>query len=227
MIIRLIKSNKFLRAIKSLVTKRKPKKKFEGSQNYWENRYLANKNSGSGSYGRLAQFKAEVLNDFVKKQHIESVIELGCGDGHQLSLANYPNYVGFDVSNKAIELCQKAFKGDKTKSFFNSLDSTYNDLKADLVLSLDVIYHLIEDDVFHDYMTRLFKMSNRYVIIYSSNYNEHLTAHVKCRKFTDWIETHQYNEWELLTFIKNRYPFKKENPNHTSMADFYIYKSVN
>src|SRR5437899_4317923 len=58
-------------------------------------------NSGLGSYDKLAEFKAEVLNGFVKENTIKSVIEYGCGDGNQLKFAEYPSYLGFDVSVKA------------------------------------------------------------------------------------------------------------------------------
>ena len=53
---------------------------------YWENRYKNNGNSGAGSYGRLAEFKADVINNFIAENKITSVIEFGCGDGNQLSL---------------------------------------------------------------------------------------------------------------------------------------------
>ena len=60
------------------------RKKFYSSK-YWENRYKAGGNSGSGSYSNLAIFKAEIINSFVKDNKIESVIEFGCGDGQQLN----------------------------------------------------------------------------------------------------------------------------------------------
>ena len=44
--------------------------------------------------GELAKFKARVMNDFVRENGIRSVIELGCGDGMQLALADYPRYLG-------------------------------------------------------------------------------------------------------------------------------------
>ena len=59
-------------------------RKFTASDDYWEERYSKGKNSGAGSYNELARFKAEVLNGFVQKQNIRSVIEFGCGDGNQL-----------------------------------------------------------------------------------------------------------------------------------------------
>ena len=33
-------------------------------------------------------------------------------------LSNYKNYVGFDVSKKALEICKEKFKQDSSKSFY-------------------------------------------------------------------------------------------------------------
>ena len=43
---------------------------FPGSASYWELRYRNGGTSGAGSYGRLAEFKAEVLNEFVRVKGI-------------------------------------------------------------------------------------------------------------------------------------------------------------
>ena len=37
------------------------------SKNYWEKRYLKGGDSGDGSYGKLAEFKAKIMNRFVKE----------------------------------------------------------------------------------------------------------------------------------------------------------------
>jgi protein O-GlcNAc transferase len=63
--------------------------------NEQEKRYEMNGNSGAGSYGRLANFKAEVINEFVKIRLVKTVIELGMGDGNQLQLSECPYYNGF------------------------------------------------------------------------------------------------------------------------------------
>ncbi len=78
-----------------------------GCAKYWNGRYKAGGNSGIGSYGRLAEFKAEIINNFVADYEIHTVIEWGCGDGNQLSLAQYPQYIGFDVSLKSVKMCKK------------------------------------------------------------------------------------------------------------------------
>lgn len=84
---------------------------------YWNERYVSGGNSGAGSYNRLAEFKAEVLNAFVERERIQSVIEWGCGDGNQLRLARYPRYIGLDVSKEAVRKCRNIFKADRTKKF--------------------------------------------------------------------------------------------------------------
>src|SRR5580704_5652224 len=85
------------RVYSSLV--RKPALVFQSSDQYWNDRYRNGGNSGPGSYNRLAYFKAEVLNQFIRDRGVEKVIEFGCGDGAQLRLAEYPSYIGVDVSS--------------------------------------------------------------------------------------------------------------------------------
>ncbi len=195
---------------------------FVNSTIYWKNRYDSGGNSGHGSYDQLAKFKATILNDFVLENSISTVIEYGCGDGNQLKLANYPHYIGFDISPLAISICSAHFAGDASKTF-QSMES-YQGQTAELTLSLDVIYHLIEDSTFSKYMILLFDTSKRFVIIYSSNTDNnanHSAQHVKHRKFSDWVADNK-PEWTLLEHIPNKYPFTGDTRT-SSFADFYIY----
>lgn len=196
---------------------------FPGSAKYWENRYAEGGNSGAGSYNRLAEFKAEIINDFVSKNAVQSVIEFGCGDGNQLELANYPKYLGLDVSETILGQCEARFEGDDTKQFRLSDPSKNKDLRADLTLSLDVLFHLIEQEVFDSYLRELFASAEGYVIVFSSNFDKEQTFHEKDREFTKWIDAN-IEGWELIEEIPNRFPFDPENPNETSKADFFIYR---
>lgn len=192
------------------------------SGDYWEGRYRAGGNSGAGSYNRLARYKADVLNAFVAEHAIGSVIEFGSGDGAQLKLADYPYYIGVDVSLTALELTRREFAGDPTKRFVHSDDLTADD-RADLSLSLDVIYHLIEDQVFERYMAQLFDAARRFTVIYSSNSDRKSEAvHVRHRKFTDWIERER-PEFRLIEQRKNDFP-EEPGDDDTSFADFYFYE---
>lgn len=205
-----------LKSILDLVTKTS----FNSSK-YWEKRYKQEKTSGAGSYGRLAQFKAEVINNFVNQNNIRSVIELGCGDGNQLKLFKIAQYTGYDVSKTIIKKNKKLFSSDKTKTFKVLMNKISEN--ADCTLSLDVIYHLVEDNIFENYMKLLFSASNKYVVIYSSNKDEYQTIHVKHRNFTKWIEKNLV-DWKLKLIIKNKYPFDVQDPDNTSFADFYFYE---
>jgi len=196
--------------------------KFERSDQYWKDRYKNGGNSGAGSYSIFAEFKAEILNAFVEENAIQSVIEFGSGDGNQLMLAKYPRYMGIDISQDAIISCQNRFKNTPDMSFVNL--NEYLGEQADLSLSLDVIYHLIEDSEFEIYMSRLFDAARRYVIIYSSNKDDNVgnnAMHVRHRRFSNWIEANK-NQWQLNKYIPNRYPYLG-NSDKGSFADFYIY----
>lgn len=153
------------------------------------------------------------------------MIEFGCGDGNQLQLAEYPRYLGLDVSETAIQLCRAKFADDPTKRF--KLTSDYAGEQAELALSLDVLYHLVEDEVFEGYMRALFGSATRHVIIYADNgqgADRPHSPHVRHRVFTDWVAA-QLPQWQLARHIPNRYPYQGDH--HTgSFADFYIYQLV-
>ncbi|MBP7507640.1 MAG: hypothetical protein KA807_07460 [Prolixibacteraceae bacterium] len=202
-------------------------KKFSASDEFWEKRYQKGKDSGSGSYNRLAEFKAEVINNFVRKNNIQTIIEFGCGDGNQLRLADYPNYIGLDVSKTTLQNCINIFRDDKTKSFMlynsNAFVDNHNIIKAELSMSLDVIYHLVEDSIFKPYMSHLFNSASKYVIIYSSNRDNIQQSHVRERNFSKWVDEN-CKEWELAEVIKNKYPYDTMDPDNTSISDFFIYR---
>ena len=199
-----------------------PKKPFENSSTYWEDRYKTGGKSGSGSYYELAEYKAEIINDFVRKYNINTVIEHGCGDGNQLGYGQYKSYIGFDESTEAVSICKRKYKDDKSKSF--KINQEYRGEVADLTLSLDVIYHLVEDDVFESYIKRLFESSSKYVFIYSSDLEEQNQTmdHVKHRNFTKFVEEF-LPEWKLIKKIDNKFPFSEEAPSG-SHSDFFIYQ---
>jgi SAM-dependent methyltransferase len=198
-------------------------KAFPGSENYWEQRYKKGETSGPGSYYFLSEFKANILNDFIHGNNINTVLEFGCGDGNQLKLANYPSYLGFDVSSEAIFRCNNIFINDNNKAF--KLMKDYNGETAQLTLSLDVIYHLIEDHNYEHYMETLFNASEKFVIIYSSNTDDNSnnsTFHLKHRKFTNWVEIHKPH-YKLIKFIPNIYPYKGDCEKG-SFSDFFIFE---
>ena len=138
-------------------------------------------------------------------------------------MINVKKYLGLDVSKKSIEICGKKFSEDKSKSFFlydpNSFIDNSKLFTAQLSISLDVIFHIVEEEIFNKYIQDLFNSSRKYVIIYSSNTNKQKQKqgdHVHHRKFTEWIEKNIKN-WTLIKTINNKYPSE-------SFSKFYIYE---
>lgn len=193
---------------------------------FWNEHYLHNGNSGTGSYNRLAEFKAEIVNKFIVSRKIQSVAEIGCGDGNQLSLIHYPNYVGIDVSEVIIKKDREKFRDFQNYSFFHSLTERekYIHRSFDMTISMDVIFHLLEDDVFTAYMDDLFNLADKYVVIYSSNHEEYTRwPEYRHRNFTGYVSEH-HPEWKLIRYIPNKYPYKIGQEETTSASDFYIYQ---
>ena len=198
-------------------------KPFCGSSVYWESRYKDGGDSGVGSYGYLARYKANVINTFIDNKEIKTVVEFGCGDGNQLSHYNISQYIGIDVSKTVIGTCQKRFQGDPTKKFYTYSEFKEHYMKAacvDLTLSVDVLYHLVEDAVFESYLHDLFYCSKRFVIIYSTNFDRtYKNPHQVDRHFTPYI-LERIKHFQLVETIVN--PHKGDD----TMSDFYIYRKT-
>jgi len=216
----LINKNQKLRSIVIPIYKRF----FFNSNVYWEKRYNSGGNSGTGSYGRLAEFKAEIINNFIKENKVETICEFGCGDGANLKLYNFEKYFGYDVSKTVIEQNKIKFKNTKFK--FDLISNLNTENKFDLTLSLDVIYHLTDNKIYQDYLKKLFYSSSNYVIIYSSNFDDldYINAHIRHRKFINDIPS----SFKLVEHIPNAYPeqISSSNSGDTSYADFFIFKKI-
>ncbi|MCV7211817.1 hypothetical protein H7J75_24685 [Mycolicibacterium canariasense] len=200
-------------------------RRFTSSQDYWERRYRLGGNSGAGSYNRLARFKADYLNEFVAANGIDSVIEFGSGDGSQLALAKYPSYVGVDVSETVLANTRAMFAGNPAIQFLHTSEVTENH-RAELALSLDVIYHLVEDVTFDAYMRQLFDAATKFVIVYASNEDKPWSSpHVRHRQFTKWVERNR-SDFGLIERIPNPYPYSEKDPENTSFADFFAFRKL-
>ena len=166
----------------------------QSSGQFWEKRYAKGGNSGAGSYGKLAEYKAKVLNEFIEENKVNSVVEFGCGDGNQLNLSihAYPRYLGFEVSHTVLGWLRARFARHVQKArFLHVSDFNASTHASDLAVSLDVVYHLVEDAVFDAYMRRLLEAAKRFVIIYSSNEDWPAHGHVRHRSFSAWMGSHE------------------------------------
>lgn len=217
----------FLRAVSVRLGRWRQRVAFHGSEAYWERRYQAGGSSGVGSYGELATFKAEVLNGLIREHGVRSIIEFGCGDGAQLAHIDCPEYLGLDISATVLDRCRARFSGDATKRFCLYTSEFPRDVpgaaRADLALSIDVLYHLVEEDVFARHLRDLFGSAERMVVIYSSDFERaEPVPHVRHRAFSAWVEAH-IPGWTLRRRTPNRYPYCEEDGSG-SLADFFVYE---
>jgi len=196
------------------------------SAEYWRKRYESGGNSGAGSYGALADFKATALNHFVTQYGIESAVEYGSGDGNQLSLLRIPAYIGLDVSARAISDIRLRYQDDSSKSFIEYDPDDFladQSVSADIALSMDVILHLTEDIRFEKYMKNLVASSRKYIGIFNTATEEQLEKMAQHNRFRDhriWMKSSasEFTEVEVaLTPPELGYPIA---------TGFYFYEKL-
>ncbi len=197
------------------------------SEAYWSNRYEQGRISGAGSYGRLADYKAEVINSLVNEFEISSVLEFGSGDGNQASLFEIDTYTGLDVAHQVVEAARERFKDRAGWSFDTVKNANTAPRSRDMTMSLDVIYHLVEEAVFDRYLADLFAASDRFVLIYASDHNAlTLNSHVKHRCYSDWVNANA-PEFGAIRTLKSPFPkTAMSDTKDTSFAFFRLYQRL-
>jgi len=195
------------------------------SHDYWVSRYENGGNSGVGSKNVLNLFKTTFTNSLIEKLHIKSIIDFGCGDGNFANNIRVSKYVGVDVSTVVLDSLKNAFQNDASREFY-LLSEQFN--ACELSISMDVIYHLIDQSAFEDYMKHLFKFAERYVLIYSSNFINlgptfQTASHIKHRDFDRYVP----DGFSFVQKFENLFPYDPEKPNSTSWSDFWLYKRIN
>ena len=152
---------------------------YSGTVSYWDDRYRKGGNSGSGSQGEARIWKAHRVNIWAGKE----VLDIGCGDGEQAELYTIPLYTGIDPSPAAIMAAADRISKEPDWQWFVMRD-TSNWFPRHTHMSIDVIYHLVDDHDYYEHLRLLFSAQQR-VIIYSSNEDPDPddAPHVRHRKF--------------------------------------------
>lgn len=188
------------------------------TQDYWEKRYKSGGNSGAGSYSIECDFKVEFINSIIEKKNIQTINDFGCGDGNVISqIKGFNQYVGYDISSTAVNKCDLKLGSNPKYKFINSISEF---IPSDLSTSIDVIYHILEEELFTEYLQSLYDYSTKYILVYGVDQNsEYSGNHVKYRKFSD-ILTFKYNLDLILT--------EHYKPKHGTSGPvaFYLFEKV-
>lgn len=113
---------------------------------YWEDRYAKGGNSGSGSYGDNAKFKADVINRVILEYDCKDMVEFGCGDCNQMKMFDKIPYIGYDISPTIIKKNWHDYGVGDVEFGVMDMDGDYKNIR-DLSVCVDVLFHLtIEED---------------------------------------------------------------------------------
>lgn len=139
----------FLLAVQTLKAENTAEEVFT---NIYENKIWGKKNnfgtSGPGSEKNVTEIYRKYLQKFIKKHHIQSVVDVGCGDWEFSQYIDWKDihYMGFDVVLPVIERNIKKFQTEKIQFFHANAIET--DLpEADLLICKEVLQHLPNKDV--------------------------------------------------------------------------------
>jgi hypothetical protein len=166
---------------------------------YWDNRYVNGGSSGQGSYSVSAELKGNYINNVIKKYDIKKINDFGHGDGNQLTYINgYEDYTGYDVSQFVRKICRDKFKTDEKIHF---IDYMFMFTESDMNFSFDVLYHIIDENEYYEYVDKLFT-NTKFVLIYSTNENmdyidNKVSQHILHRKFTDYV-SEKHSQFKLI-----------------------------
>lgn len=188
---------------------------------FWVKRYNNNDTSGNGSVNKLGTFKVNLINDFIKKNGIESVCDFGFGDTQIGSKIIVDSYTGFDITDKFLDKSD-IFVANNVKLINRSFDKINYTNEFDVVMCLDVLYHILEDE--QEYMRvaldNMITASKKYLIIYAQNsYNTQFDDEYKLHMFNSkWKQHLASKPLELL--------YEQDEPVDGCSAQFYIYEKL-
>ena len=170
--------------------------------------------SGPGSKPENAEMWINLVNLFLDRDDIKTVLDLGCGDwqlGQKLNLKN-KEYLGVEVSSVILEKT-KQYSSDNIR-FINDDIETMVFPTVDLILIKEVLQHLPNSSVI-DIMNRVMK-SCRYAII--------------CNDFdstqTQNLDTYP-GGWRPINFLNAPFNYKMDRfhfvvpPQHPKLIEVY------
>jgi SAM-dependent methyltransferase len=111
--------------------------------------------SGVGSIYKNARPYVKLLQKFINKHHIKTVVDIGCGDWELAKHIRWGSikYYGYDVVKKVIN--RDIAKYGSSKKHFFCADGIHSNLpKADLLICKDVLQHL-PNEYIRDFISKM------------------------------------------------------------------------
>lgn len=143
---------------------------------HWNSRYASGAHSGDGTHGPALALKLAWLAPL----KFGSITEIGCGDFHlsgNLLKLHPAKYTGLDVSDFIIHKNEILFPDHTWRVMSNDIPP------ADLLMCVDVLFHVIEDKDLEHLLTLIEKADWKYLAITGYEHDELKTNHVRIRNF--------------------------------------------
>lgn len=95
--------------------------------------------------------------------------------------------------------------------------------KYDMVISLDVLFHVTSQRAFIRYMRKMTAMADRYILIYSADKLPlvRIPDHMANNDFRNFMKAER--EWTMLEEFDNPHNFDPAKPHTTSPSKFVLY----
>lgn len=186
-------------------------------ETYWCKRYNEGGCSGARSYGESCIKRGRVISHILVSIGASSVIDVGCGDIHQVSQIRAQSYLGIDVSPKIISKNVDHATAFNTGKHFSTGNTVPQDKSTDVILLMDVLHCVVDDTVYDKLMKSAFLHPSAIcIIIVSSSTNHSPAPHLKFRDFASTVKT-MYPDWTLVgirretPFMTNVYKYVRSN----------------
>jgi hypothetical protein len=187
-------------------------------QVFWDKQYKKGRTSGEGSVGVFRTWKHEKIRKYTDLDSL--IIDVGCGDLSFWYDKPPEKYIGIDISENIIAK-NRAKHPDHV--FINEpAQKLIPNIKAPVVLCLDVLFHIMNDDTYVKILQNLCEYSTELIFIYTWLFNPFKN------KTTDGrYQTYRNLEdsWDL--FFKNNFGLAEASKSkYDKIGCMYVFRRV-
>jgi 2-polyprenyl-3-methyl-5-hydroxy-6-metoxy-1,4-benzoquinol methylase len=121
----------------------------------------------TSSRSALARAKWKTIRKYISE--VENVTDVGCGDLSFWEGQRCENYAGIDISPFILERNRRIWSNGR---FIHSPAEEYvRGLEGDVVLCMDLLFHIIDDDVYVKILQNLTAYPHKWILIYTLRRN--------------------------------------------------------
>lgn len=136
----------------------------------WNKHYEnGGKSAEDNNYLEPTRWKHDILNRYYTPGK-DTIIDVGCGDLQFWNgyLRPEDRYMGIDISQ---EIINRHRKNHPNQHFITSSSDQGWDISADVVICIDMLYHILDDDVYIKTLQNIKRYAKRNILIFTWHKN--------------------------------------------------------